>query len=360
MVVKLQGGDETAKKLWQEIVEVSRQHYETVYKRMGVKLTKEDERGETFYNDMLPEIASELEEKGIAFLDDGALIAKIEGFEAPIIIRKSGGGYGYDTTDLAGLKFRSQTLHAKRIIYLSDARQAQHFQSVFDVAKRAGWCKDVQLDYVPFGMVMGQDGTPFKTRDGGTVKLIALLDEAESRAYEIVKSKTAERGADMSEEDQRFIAKSVGIGAIKYQDLNRTPIANYVFDFDKMLSFEGNTAPYLQYAFARICSIFDRHNISISTGEVKFILNTPQERELARHLLLFTDTLQNVARELKPHFLCNYLYDLAVKFSSFYENCPVIKAEGELKDSRLALSDLSAKVLAQGLELLGIQHPRQL
>jgi len=360
MVVKLQSGDETARKLWQQIVEISRQHYDKVYQRLGVKLSRQDERGESFYNTMLTGIADELEAQKIAFIDDGALIAKIEGFEAPIIIKKSDGGFCYDTTDLAGIKFRVETLKAKRIIYLSDARQTQHFQCVFDVAKRAGWCDDVKLDHVPFGMVLGNDGTPFKTRDGGTVKLIALIDEAEKRSLKIVKAKIFERGAEMPEEQQKDIAHAVGVGAIKYQDLNRTPIANYVFDFDKMLSFEGNTAPYLQYAFARICSIFDKQQLSSPSTDTIIKLETPQERELACHLLLFTETLKNVAKDLKPHLLCNYLYELAVKFSSFYEHCPILKSEEQIKQSRLALSDLSAKVLSQGLTLLGIEHPRKL
>ncbi|MGI6524289.1 MAG: arginine--tRNA ligase [Bdellovibrionota bacterium] len=360
MVVKLQSNDETANNLWRKIVEVSREHYESVYARMDIKLSPEDERGESFYNNMLGRVASELQEKEIAFEDAGALIAKVEAFEAPLIIRKSDGGYGYDTTDLAAIKFRTNFLKAKRIIYLSDARQTQHFQSVFDIAKRAGWADNTQLDHVPFGMVMGKDGTPFKTRDGGTVKLNALLNEAEERALKVLQAKMQERGATMNAEDQKEITTAVGIGAIKYQDLNRTPIANYVFDFDQMLSFEGNTAPYLQYAFARICSIFDKNQVEAPTPETSFILETPQEKELARHLLLFSDTLLAVAKDLKPHILCTYLYDLAVKFSSFYEHCPVLRSEGGLRDSRLALSDLSARVLAQGLDLLGIKHPRQL
>ena len=378
-VVRLQGGDAHTLGLWQKIIDESRSHFEAIYQKMDIKLRREDERGESFYNPLLGDVVKELKDLKVAEQSEGATVVWVKGFEAPLIIQKTGGGFGYGTTDLAALRYRIADLKANRVIYVTDARQAQHFRQFFDAAKRAGWTDGVQLDHVMFGMIMGDDGTPLKTRSGETVKLASLLEEAQDRAMALVKQKLIDREIEMPESQQREIAAAVGIGAIKYFDLNRDPVGNYVFDWEKMLSLDGNTAPYLQYAYARIRSIFRKAGAPSSGADfgrpsapansgtafnrpqmTPIVLEHSAELALAKHILRLGEVTAVVARELKPHHLCSYLYELATKFSGFYESCPVIKSPEPLRSSRLELCDLTARTLALGLDLLGIRHPEQM
>ncbi|WP_428938836.1 arginine--tRNA ligase [Fontivita pretiosa] len=358
IVVRLQRGDPEILEAWRWIVNESRRHFQPIYQRLGVKLRPEDERGESFYNPMLPEVVRELLEKGIAVESEGAVVVFIDGPDkSPLIIRKSDGGYLYGTTDLAAIRYRVNVLHADRIIYTHDSRQAQHFSQVFRTAQKASWTRGdaVKLEFAPFGTMLGEDGKPFKTRSGDTVKLADLLDEAEQRAYRLV----TEKNPDLPEAQRRAIARAVGIGGVKYADLSKDRTSDYVFSWEKMLALDGNTAPYLQYAYARIRSIFRK----AGTDEVRtdvLILQTPHEIALAKHLLRLCEVIDAVARDLKPHLLCTYLYELATRFSGFYENCPVLQSEQPLRSSRLLLADLTARTLALGLDLLGIEHPEQM
>ena len=358
-VVRLQSGDGEILALWRRIVDESRRHYQAIYQRMRIGLKAEHERGESFYNPMLPDIVRELLQKGVAVESDGAIVVFVEGFEAPLIIRKRDGGFGYGTTDLAAVRYRTRELRAQWLIYVTDARQIQHFAQFFDAARRAGWTEGVRLDHVPFGTILGPDGTPFKTKEGQSVKLKDLLDEAEQRALLLVQRKTAERSAPISAQEQRAIAAAVGIGAIKYYDLARDRTRDYVFDWAAMLSMDGNTAPYLQYAYARIRSIFRKSGGEPPAGAA-IVLPTPFEQALAKHILRLGEIVDLVLRELKPHHLCTYLYDLATRFSAFYENCPVLDSAEPLRSSRLMLCDLTGRTLALGLDLLGIEHPEQM
>lgn len=353
-VVALQSGDPEIRKVWTRIVDETRLHYQPIYQRLGVLLNQADERGESFYNSMLPAVVADLKAAGIAVESEGAIVVPVEGYESPLIIEKTGGGYLYGTTDLAAIRFRVQTLHADRIIYFTDARQSQHFAQVFAVARNAGWAGTTSLEHAPFGTMLGEDGKPFKTRTGGVVKLEELLDEAEERAFKLV----TEKNPDLPEEHRKVIAHGVGIGAVKYADLSKDRTSDYVFSFDKMLSLDGNTAPYLQYAYARIRSIFRKASTDRELTAIN--LGTPFELGLARHILRLGEVLESVARELRPHILCNYLYDLAIRFSGFYENCPVIQSQEPLRSSRLALCELTARTMALGLDLLGIEHPEQM
>ena len=359
MVVRLQNGGEEELALWRRIIDESRGHFEAIYKRMNVRLGRENERGESFYNPLLAEVVKELREKNVAVVSEGATVVWVTGFEAPLIIQKTDGGFGYATTDLAALAFRIRELHADRVIYATDARQAQHFRQVLDAAARAGWTEKVRVDHVMNGMICGADGKPFKTRSGDNVKLNDLLDEAERRGYELAKQKAGEREVGLSEEQLHDIGRAEGIGGVKYFDLARDPIGNYVFDWDKMLALDGNTAPYLQYAYARIRSIFRRSGIAPNLS-AKVSLDTPFELALGKHILRFGEVIEIVARELKPHHLSSYLYELATKFSAFYENCPVLQAEESIRASRLVLCEATARTMALGLDLLGIEHPEQM
>jgi arginyl-tRNA synthetase len=353
-VVRLQAGGEEEMQLWQKIVAESRNHFQPIYERLGVGLKQSDERGESSYNPLLANVVSDLKSAGIAAESEGAIAVFTEGHEAPIIIEKSGGGFGYATTDLAAVRYRTDTLHAKRIVYVVGAPQAQHFQQVFATARKAGWANDVVLEHAGFGSVLGSDGKMFKARSGDSVKLKDLLDEAEERALKVV----SEKSPDLPDDQKRAIAKAVGIGAIKYADLSKDRIGDYTFDWDKMLAMDGNTAPYLQYAYARIRSIFRKAGEEPTRAPI--LLEAPQELSIAKHILRFSEVIQQVARDLKPHLLCTYLYDLATKFSAFYENCPVLKSEGATRASRLALCHLTSTTLALGLDLIGIEHPEQM
>jgi arginyl-tRNA synthetase len=353
-VVRLQSGGDEERRLWQRMVDQTRQHYQAIYQRLDIKLRPEHERGESFYNDRLSAVVSDLKAAGIARETEGAIGVFVEGYENPLLIQKSGGGYLYGTTDLAALRYRVEVLGAKRIIYFVDARQSQHFQQVFATARKAGWATDVSLEHASFGTMLGDDGKPFKSRTGGVVKLKDLLDEAHERAFKLV----TDKNSDLPEEQRQRIAEAVGIGAMKYFDLSKDRTSDYVFSFDAMLSLEGNTAPYLQYAYARIKAIFRKAGSVAAPERIEFA--SPHEIALLKHVLRMGEILDLVARELKPHHLTNYLYELAGKFSSFYENCPVIQSEEPVRTSRLVLCDVTARTLARGLDLLGIEHPEQM
>ncbi len=374
-VVRLQSGQPDELNLWKQIVAVTRAYIQGIYARLNVLLTPDDERGESSYNPLLPAVVSDLRSAGLATTSDGATVVFVEGFEAPLIIQKTDGGFGYATTDLAAIRYRVGTLHADRVIYVVGLPQSQHFSMVFDVARRAGWTAHASLEHAGFGSVLGEDGKIFRTRAGGTVKLVDLLDEAEQRALALVDQKNADAPPErrMPAELLPPIARAVGVGAVKYFDLLRDRVGDYRFSFDAMLAMDGNTAPYLQYAYARIRSIFRRAGAIDSSQKTldsstqidpptpaALHLTEPSEIILAKTLLRFGEAVAGVARELRPHHLCNYLYDLAGRFSGFYEACPVLDAPEPLRSSRLALCDLTARVLATGLDLLGIEHPEQM
>jgi arginyl-tRNA synthetase len=362
---------------WQKSRNITLDACNEIYRRLGVKLAPEDERGESFYNPRLPAVVKDLCDLGLAVEssapvadeeadadapapaagEDRRIVVFLKGFENPLIIQKTDGGFLYGTTDLAALRFRIQELRAQRIIYTHDSRQAQHFAQVFAAAKLAGWAAGVGLDFAPFGTMLGPDGRPFKTRAGDTIKLKDLLDEAEDRALAVV----TEKSIELPDEQRRSIAHSVGIGAVKYADLSKDRISDYLFSWETMLALDGNTAPYLQYAFARIASIFRRGGTTPeAAARGKLILESPFELALAKQILRLGDVIELVGRELKPHHLAGYLYELASRFSGFFDNCPVLKSDEPLRSSRLALCAATARALAIGLDLLGIERPEQM
>ncbi len=348
-VVKLQGGDVHCLHLWEDFIDKSLGHCEEVYSTLGVKLTREDVRAESSYNDDLAEIVATLRDKGLLTESDGAQCVFLEGDETPFIVQKSDGGYLYATTDLAAIRHRVRDLGAERISYVVDARQAGHFRQLFAVARLAGFADEqTQLEHVSFGMMLDKSGRPFKTRDGGTVKLIDLLEEAVSRARAAI---TQRDQYDEAELDR--IAEIVGIGAVKYADLSIHRESNYIFDWDKMLSFEGNTSLYLQYAYARIRSILRRYEGEV-TGAI--VPGNDAERALALKLLQFEDDLVRAAGESLPHYITTYLYELATLFMKFYETSPILKEDVDepTRQSRLQLATLTAETIRQGLSLLGI------
>jgi arginyl-tRNA synthetase len=359
-VVMLQAGDADTLKLWNELVDASKRYFGSVYGLLGVTLGDADVAGESLYNPMLAGTIADLEKLGLAVESEGAVCVFPPGFTGrdeqplPLIIRKQDGGYGYATTDLAAIRYRVSQLGASRIIYVVGAPQAQHLAMVFATAKLAGWLTEpAKAEHVAFGSVLGADKKMFKTRAGETIRLIDLLEEAISRAAKIV----AEKNPELDAETREKIARAVGIGAVKYADLSSDRIKDYVFDWDRMLAFDGNTAPYLQYAHARIRSIFRKAEADVPAPDVISIA-APEERRLAMQLLALPSVVQEVSSTLSPHKLCGYLYELATAFSTFYESCPVLKAPTDAeRASRLALSDLTARVLARGLGLLGIDAP---
>ena len=360
LVVKLQAGDPECLRLWQQFNDVSLSHCQELYDRLGVKLGMQDVRGESSYNDDLADIVNSLREQNLLTEDAGAQCVFLddykntEGKPLPLIVQKADGGYLYSTTDLASMRYRSQTLKADRALYFVDQRQALHFAMTFAVARRAGFVSpEMQLEHMGFGTMNGPDGRPFKTRDGGTVKLIDLLNEAEQRAYALVKEKNPE----LDESELKNIAHTVGIGAVKYADLSKHRSSDYSFNFDQMLSFEGNTAPYLLYAYTRVASVFRRTDLAMDAklpGSIN--LASEPEQVLGASLQRFTEVLYTIADKGTPHTLCTYLYELAGQFSSFYENCPILSAEDEaIRHSRLRLAALTGRTLKQGLELLGLK-----
>jgi arginyl-tRNA synthetase len=368
-VVLLQSGDPETLRLWGILVAQSIAYFSDVYERLGILLTPEDVVGESFYNDQLPGVVAELDAKGLLVDSDGARcvfppgFTNREGEPLPLIVQKSDGGYGYATTDLAALRDRFGRLGADLALYVVGVPQTQHFEMCFAVGRLAGWIPDgAEPVHVSFGSMLGTDRKMFRTRAGDTVKLIDLVDEAVVRAAAAV----AERSTDLDPLQQAAVADAIGIGALKYADLSTDRQRDYVFDWDRMLAFEGNTAPYLQYAHARICSIFRRAGLdpftfSAAAEATPVILAEPGERDLAIALLGFETAVTATLETFSPHKLCAYLFDLAGAFTSFYETCPVLRAEDpDVRASRLALCDLVAAVLRQGLALLGIQAPTQM
>lgn len=360
-VVLLQSGDEVTLNLWRKLVDESKRYFAEVFRRLGITLTDEDIYGESFYNPMLPGIVEALREKGLLEESEGALCVFPEGFKGkdgeplPLIVQKQDGGFGYAATDLAAIRTRTEKLSATRILYVVGAPQQQHFAMVFAVAKAAGWLvPPAQAEHVAFGSVLGPDKKMFKTRSGETVKLIELLDEAVTRAEKLVQEKNPELDAGT----QRDVARMIGIGAVKYADLSSDRVKDYIFDWDRMLAFEGNTAPYLQYAYARIQSIVRKAGEGLSLQNAFISIREPAEHALALEVLGFESVIDSVTTTLQPHKMCTYLYGLASAFSTFYEKCPVLRAEDEAtRTSRLALAVLTAKVLEKGLGLLGIEAP---
>ena len=414
-VVKLQGGDETVLALWKQFVDISLSHAQAVYDTLGLKLRPEDVAGESTYNDNLQPVVDDLVKKGLAVEDDGAKVVFLDEFKnkegepAAFIVQKQGGGFLYASTDLACLRYRVGTLHADRLLYVVDHRQALHFEQLFTTSRKAGYLpENVKAEFIGFGTMMGKDGKPFKTRSGDTVKLVDLLDEAIKKAAIVIKEKshlaqllekiqnafhvdvqlgdlkiklntdeliitlndnysaaiplskqfTIKDANNVAEyKDVAFDnifenSKKIGIGAVKYADLSKNRTSDYVFDWDAMLSFEGNTAPYLQYAYTRVQSVFRKAGEWDATAPT--VLTEPLEKQLAAELLKFEDVLQSVADTAYPHYLAAYLYQIATLFSRFYEACPILKSEGATRNSRLQLAKLTGDTLKQGLELLGI------
>jgi len=358
LVVKLQSGDDKCKAMWQQFIDISLTHCQDAYDLLGVSLTRNDVMAESSYNDMLAGVVESLTEQGLLVENDGAKCVFLEQFKGkndeplPIIIQKTGGGFLYATTDMAATRYRNDVLHADRVLYFVDARQSLHFQQIFTLAKQAKFARpDMSLEHMAFGTVMGEDGKPFKTRSGDVAKLADLLHEAQQRAFDLVKSKNPE----MSEQQLKAIGDVVGISAVKYADLSKTRTSDYTFSFDSMLSFEGNTAPYILYAYTRVASIFAKAGVDANALQGTISLDTDQEKALGSKLMQFNDAINNVANKGLPHVMCGYLFELAGSFSSFYEACPILVGDNEaVKQSRLKLAALTAKTLKQGLSLLGI------
>ncbi|MFA6133733.1 MAG: arginine--tRNA ligase [Phycisphaerae bacterium] len=349
--------------LWRQYVGTSLGHCQQVYDRLNVSLTAKDLRGESAFNDDLPKVVEELKAKGLLTESQGAQCVFLPEFKAkdgeplPVIVQKSDEGYLYATTDLAAMRYRVGTLHANRLLYVVDARQTLHLRQVFAVGKIAGFLPDnVSVEHAGFGVMLGKDGKPFKTRAGGTVKLMDLLEEAVKRAYDLVSAKSPE----LSEEQRREIARIVGIGAVKYADLSQNRTSDYVFSWEKMLSLEGNTAPYMQYAYARIKSIFRKAGVNEADLSGPIVVTEAAERALAVKLVQFPETIAAVAADCTPNVLCAYLYDLAGAFMGFYENCPVLQSEEPTRSARLMLCKLTARTIKTGLGLLGIDTAEQM
>ena len=358
LVVALQSGDEECLALWNEFIDISMAHCEETYKMLGVSLARQDVMPESAYNDDLENVINELQTQGLLQESDGAKCVFMEEFAnkdgeiTPIIVQKTGGGFLYATTDLAAVRYRQKVLNADRVLYFVDARQSLHFQQIFTLSRKAGFVEPTtSLEHMPFGTVMGSDGKPFKTRSGGVAKLSALLEEAQERAFQLVASKNP----DMAEDEQRNVGRVVGIASVKYADLSKNRTSDYVFNWDNMLSFEGNTAPYLLYAYSRVASIVRRSEIDVSSIDAPITIAAEQERALAVKLFQFEEAIQQVVSDGMPHFLCAYLYELSGVFMTFYEACPILAAESGLKESRLQLALNTASTLQLGLSLLGIE-----
>ncbi|NIG76706.1 arginine--tRNA ligase [Klebsiella sp. Ap-873] len=358
-VVKLQGGDEYCREMWRKLVDITMTQNQKTYERLNVTLTRDDVMGESLYNPMLPGIVTDLKEKGLAVESEGATVVFLDEFKNKdgdpmgVIIQKKDGGYLYTTTDIACAKYRYETLHADRVLYFIDSRQHQHLMQAWTIVRKAGYVPEsVTLEHQMFGMMLGKDGKPFKTRSGGTVKLTDLLDEAMERARGLV----AAKNPDMPADELENLAKAVGIGAVKYADLSKSRTTDYIFDWDNMLAFEGNTAPYMQYAYTRVLSVFRKADLDeAELLKAKVVITEDREAQLAARLLQFEETLNVVARDGTPHVMCAYLYDVAGLFSGFYEHCPILSAADEAtRNSRLKLALLTAKTLKLGLDTLGI------
>lgn len=361
-LVKLQDGDPENLEIWREMIRLSQHQFDTLYARLGVKF--DHTLGESFYNPRLKQVVTELLDLGLARRSEGAIavffdeIPELKGH--PALIQKSDGAANYTTTDLATLQYRIETWHPKEIVYVTDGRQQLHFKQLFAIFDRWQPGAGLRLAHVWFGSILGEDGKPFKTRSGETVKLADLLDEAEERAFAVVSTKNPA----LPEDQRRAVARIIGIGAVKYADLLPNRQSDYIFNWEKMLALQGNTAPYLQYAHARIRSIFRkvpewRPGLDAASG-TQISLSAPEEAALARHLLNFGLVLEMVAAEYRPNYLCNHLFELAGHFARFYENCPVLKSSGIERSTRLALCELTGRMLKLGLGLLGIEAPEEM
>ncbi|MBE9158451.1 arginine--tRNA ligase [Nodosilinea sp. LEGE 06152] len=360
-VVALQSGEDTATKAWKALCEQSRREFQKLYDRLDIKI---QERGESFYNPLLADVVKDLDTQGLLIEDQGAKVVFVDGFTnkdgdpLPLIIQKTDGGYNYATTDLAAIRYRTQQDGADRVLYVVDAGQGNHFAQVFQVAAKAGWIPDnIELTHVPFGVVQGEDGKKFKTRSGDTVRLKDLLDEAVSRARTDLENRIQAEERQETEAFIQNVAEAVGLGAVKYADLSQNRTSNYIFSFDKMLALAGNTAPYMLYAYVRVQGISRKGDIDFDhlPAEARIHLEDDTEFALARHLLQLDQVVEEVARELYPNRLCQYLFELSQKFNQFYDRCPVLQAADPQRTSRLLLCDLTAKTLKLGLSLLGIQ-----
>ena len=357
-VVLLQSGDAHSISLWTQFIELSLAHCQAVYHRLGVSLTAKDVRAESAYNDALVGIVESLREQGLLVQADGAQCVFLDEFKGkeneplPIIVQKRDGGFLYASTDLAAVLYRQKVLNASRVLYVVDARQALHFQQIFSLAYKAGFATPaMQLEHISFGMVLDKSGKPYKSRDGGVTKLVDLLDEAEKRALTLIETKSS----TLPPEEQQAMARVLGISAVKYADLSKNRTSDYIFDWDTMLSFEGNTAPYLLYAYTRIYSLFQKAAVAIESLNAPLVLQDASDMSLVRQLILFPEVIDAVVLKATPHLLCNYLYELASIFSSFYEACPILNQQDlALRASRLKLAALTARVLELGLTLLGI------
>lgn len=358
-VVKLQGGDEHCAKMWKKLVDVTMIQNQLNYDRLNVSLTRKDVMGESMYNDMLSVIVSDLKEKGLAVESDGAQVVFLDEYKNKdgdpmgVIVQKRDGGFLYTTTDIACAKYRYETLGADRVLYFIDSRQHQHLMQAWSIVRKAGYVPEsVSLEHHAFGMMLGKDGRPFKTRAGGTVRLADLLDEACERAQKLIE----EKNPDLASEEKANIANTVAMAAVKYSDLSKHRTTDYIFDWDNMLAFEGNTAPYMQYAYTRVASIFAKANIDMNSLTGEIIISEEREQALLSKLLQFEEAVQSVAKEGQPHLMCSYLFELAGQFSSFYEACPILNNEDDaIKQSRLKMAALTAKTIKQGLDLLGIE-----
>ena len=362
-VVRLQSGDAKCLGLWERFIKESIRHCQAIYDLLDISLTGDDVRAESAYNNVLGSTIEKLEAKGLVEISDGAKCVFMDEFTGkddkplPAIVQKSDGGYPYMATDLAAAEYRGHTLCVDEALYFVDGRQSLHLSQLYAIARAAGFIKKNQVfSHIPFGTILNKEGTPFKTRDGGAVKLADVADEAIERALKLV----SEKNPDLTEEDRNHIARVVGIGAIKYAELSKNRTTDYIFDWDTMLSFEGNTAPYLQYAYTRIMSIFRRAGLDSGDINSPFDLREPDEIALATKLLQYPEAVESVVEDYQANILCNYLFDLSQHFMTFYESCPVLKAENEMRGSRLRLCDVSAKTLKHGLGLLGIQTVEQM
>ncbi len=356
-VVRLQSGDPETLARWQQFIDTSLAHCDDVYRLLGTSLRPEHVQAESAYNDALADIVTQLDDAGLITVSDGAKcvfldeFANKDGEVTPVIVQKSDGGYLYATTDLAALRYRTHNLRADRILYFTDARQALHFRQIFAVGRRAGLVpNDVELEHMPFGSMLDASGRPFKTRAGSVVKLSDLLIEAVDRADALVSAKNPA----LDSEERAAVARAVGIGAIKYADLSKNRTSDYQFNWDQMLSFDGNTAPYLQYAYTRIRSVFARAEVESDAVDAAVKLDHEAERRLALLTLQYQEILEQVAEDGTPHVLCTHLFDLATAFMHFYEACPILKSTPAVRDSRLRLCERTARTLHHGLNLLGI------
>ncbi len=363
-VVKLQAHEAETLERWQELVDISTRHFNRVYDKLGVQLTDDDLMGESRYQPLMPGVIERLDEAGLLEQSDGADVVFPPGFEnrdgdpLPLIVQKGTGGFNYATSDLACIIDRTERLGADLLLYVVDAGQGQHFQMVYAVAEMAGWlAPPTEAVHVQFGVVLGEDRRRLRSRSGEPVKFVDLLDEAVERAAAAI----AEKNPDLDDEARAEVANAIGIGAVKYAELSTDRVKDYIFDWDRLLAFEGNTAPYLQYAHARICSLFRRAEVERDDASVwPITIGEDAERELALQILAYPTAVAAVLDGYSPHKLCNYAYDLATAFTSFYEKCPILRSDEEVKKSRLALADLTARVLAAALGLLGIEAPERM